>query len=167
MHICPNGLMWEFLGCVLVGSPYKFDNIFHVYLMTGLKKYAKKKITMASWDNPIYPWSDPDGLIFLGGKWWLFIVIQLCLKVLRLISHLKGLKTNICLLSGQCIFGGPDGRNDFRCPKFPKYRGCAAYAPKFVALFCHHTVFFGEVQGSLSAYDFIYDASQRVGIIFE
>ena len=48
-----------------------FDNVFHVYLMRGLKKNAKKKIvSVAFWDNPIYLIFNPDGqdrgLIFLG-----------------------------------------------------------------------------------------------------
>ena len=56
-----------------------------------LKKWKKKIVPMDSWDNPIYPISDPDGqdqgLIFLGGKCWLFIVIQLCYSVLWPISQ--------------------------------------------------------------------------------
>ena len=40
--------------------------------LSDAKKMKKKIVPMDSWDNPIYPISDPDGqdlgLIFLGGN---------------------------------------------------------------------------------------------------
>ena len=32
-----------------------FDNVFHAYLMSGLKKYEQKFFTVAFFSNPLYP----------------------------------------------------------------------------------------------------------------
>ena len=41
---------------------HSFDHVFHVYLMSGLQKYEKKKkITSPFWDNPHYRFWDAHG----------------------------------------------------------------------------------------------------------